>query len=119
MDTVMYERYLEDYKKRAKEKLLKFLEDTRKPLPDNPGHGHFVTAIYEYSNALDEVVHSADHVHRDFAGDCGFAEAMANIKDECEPLAHTFHPLNKYEALIDARYGCDRALRVEYREDEP
>lgn len=115
----MTDEQWEKYRECAKIKLLKFLEDTRKPLPENPDHGHFVTAVYEYSNALDEVVHSADHVHRDFSGDRGMAEALADIRDECEPLAHTFHPLNKYEALIDVRYGCDRAIRVEYREDEP
>lgn len=108
-----------EYKERAKKKLLKYLEDTRKPLPENPDHGCFVVTTYFYSNRLDSVVEDSSMFCRDCGGDRGLADALSEIRDECEPLAHTFHPINRYEALIDAAYGFDRAIRVEYREDGP
>ena len=112
----MNDEQWDEYRERAKKKLLKFLADTRKPLPENPDRGRFVTAVYAYSDALDEVVHSSDHWHRELGGDHGLTEALSEIRDECEPMAGTFNPLNRYEALIGDSYGCDRALRVEYRE---
>lgn len=114
----MIDEQWDRYRERAKSKLLKFIADTRKPLPENPDHGNFVTAGYAYADALDEVIHTYDQWHRELDGDRGLAEALSDIRDRCEPLAGTFNPLNRYEALIGDEYGCDRALRVEYREEE-
>ena len=110
----MNDKQYEAYKERARRKLLKFLEDTRKPLPENPDHGCFVTALYDYSNRYDDVFHTSDQYCRDCNGDRGLAEAKSRIVDDEDPLAHWWEPLNELESIHE-----DRVLRVEYRENEP